>query len=329
MPANLTPQYLKAEEAYRRSSTPEEELACLQDMLRELPKHKGTDKLQAELKQKISRVKKELQSGPAGKRRSGLRIPRQGAGRVIVLGGPNAGKSQFVASVTRATPAVAVYPFTTHEPAPAMMPLEDIQIQLIDTPPITRDVLEPNLLGLVRGADLVLLMVDLGDDEGPQQADEVVARLQETKTRLAPRSYLSEEDVGLSYTQTFAVPNKIDLPEAADRLAILHEFFPWEFSEYAISAVEGTGVEELKGAIFTALDIVRVYTKEPGQREPDMEKPYTIRRGGTLLDVAELIHKDLAENLKHAKVWGRQVHDGTVVKGDYVLHDRDIVEIHA
>ncbi len=329
MPANLTPQYLKAEEAYRRASTPEEELQCLQEMLRELPKHKGTDKLQAELKAKISRVKKELQSGRAGKRRAGLRIPRQGAGRVVLLGGPNAGKSQFLASVTRATPAVAEYPFTTREPAPGMMPFEDIQIQLIDTPPVTRDVLDPNLLGLIRGADLVLLMVDLGSDEGPEQAQEVIDRLEETKTRLARDSYLDENDVGLSYTRTFSVPNKIDLPEATDRLEILHEFFPWDFPEYVISTTQQTGVTELKEAIFRALDVVRVYTKEPGQKKPDLDRPYTLRRGGTLLDVAELIHKDLAKNLRGAKVWGSHVHDGTMVKGDYVLHDKDIVEIHA
>lgn len=329
MPANLTPQYHKAEQAYRRASTPQEELECLQTMLRELPKHKGTDKLQAELKQKISRVRKEIQSGPSGKRHGGLRIPRQGAGRVVLLGGPNAGKSQFLASVSRASPTVAEYPFTTHEPFPGMMPYEDVQIQVIDTPPVTKDVLDPNVLGLVRGADLVLLLVDLGSDEGPEQAQDVVDRFHETKTRLAPETYLDEDDVGLAYTRTFAVPNKIDLPEAADRLAILHEFFPWEFSEYVISATQLTGMDELKRAMWQSLDVVRVYTKEPGQKQPDMDRPYTVRRGGTLLDVAELIHKDLAANLKNAKVWGSQVHDGTVVKGDYVVHDGDIIEIHA
>ena len=118
MPANLTPQYLKAEQAYRRASSPEEELECLQVMLRELPKHKGTDKLNAELKQKISKAKKELQQGKStGRRTGGLRLPRQGAGRAVIIGAPNTGKSQLLASLTRATPEIAPYPFCTRETA--------------------------------------------------------------------------------------------------------------------------------------------------------------------------------------------------------------------
>ena len=330
MPANLTPQYLKAEAAYRRASSPEEELACLQDMLRELPKHKGTDKLQAELKQKISRAKKELQqTKSSGKRRAACRIPRQGAGRVILLGGPNAGKSRFVATTTRATPEVGDYPFTTREPAPAMMPFEDVQIQLIDTPPITADFLEPNLLGLIRGADLALFLVDVGRDEGLDEAHEAIERLHRTKTRLADASYLDENDIGVSYTRTLLVPNKIDLPGAGERRESMHEFFDWEFPEHPISCETREGIDELERAIFESLDVVRVYTKEPTARQPDFDRPYTIRRGGTLLDVAERIHKDLARTLKGARVWGSHVHDGTMVKGDYVLHDKDIVEIHA
>ncbi len=331
MPANLTPQYLKAEEAYRRAATPEEELECLQVMFRELPKHKGTDKLQAELKAKIAKVRKEIEagggSGGAGKR-PGLRIPRQGAGRGILLGGPNAGKSQLLRSLTRATPEVAPYPFTTHEPIPGMMPWEDCMVQLIDTPPITADLLDPNLQGLIRGADLVLLLVNLGADEGIEDLQAVLAKLGETKTRLGTSSYLDEDDVGLTYTQTFLVLNKIDDPEAADRRELLREFCPLEFREFAISAQEGTGLDALRQAVFEALDVIRVYTKLPTAREPDYERPFTIRRGGTLLDVAELIHRDMARNLKFARVWGSQVHDGTQVKGDYVPHDKDVVEFH-
>jgi hypothetical protein len=183
MPANLTQQYLKAEAEYRRASTPEEELECLQVMLRELPKHKGTDKLNAELKQKISKVKKELQQPQAKGKRGGVRILRQGAGRAVIIGGPNAGKSQLLRSLTRATPEVAPYPFTTTEPTPGMMPWEDVMVQLIDTPPITSDYLDPVTQGLIRGADLVLLMVDLGLDDGIDGLQAVLDHVVSTKTR--------------------------------------------------------------------------------------------------------------------------------------------------
>ena len=329
MPANLTPQYLKAEEEYRRAADSEEELRCLEVMLRELPKHKGTDKLQAELKQKISRAKKELtQEKLAGKKGRSFRIPRQGAGRVVLLGPPNAGKSRFLASVTRAAPEVAPYPFTTREPQPGMMPWEDVMVQLIDTPPVTADVFDPNTQGLIRGAELVLLFADLGDDDLVEQLQAVLDRLGETKTRLAPESYLDENDIGRSYTRTFLVANKIDLPEAKDRLALLHEFLPLAFREFVVSAERGDGLDELRKAIYESLDVVRVYTKQPNQKEPDYDKPFTIRRGGTLIEIAEMIHKDFAKNFKNARVWGEGVHDGAVVKGDYVLHDKDVVELH-
>ena len=331
MPANLTAQYHKAEEEYRRATTPDEELRCLQLMLRELPKHKGTDKLQADLKQRISRAKKdtEQQAKRGSGRGGGLKIPRQGAGRVVLIGGPNAGKSQLLCSLTRATPEVGDYPFTTHQSVPGMMPYEDVMVQLIDTPPITSDVFDPTTQGLIRGADLVLLLVDMGHDDGIDGLQAVHDKLSTTKTRLARQSYLDENDVGLSYTRAFLVLNKIDAAEADDRAELLAEFCDCDLTEYRVSATTGDGLGTLKLAIFEALDIVRVYTKMPNKKEPDYDKPFTIRRGGTLLEIAQLVHKEFADGLKFARVWGSQVHDGTTVKGDYVLHDKDIVELHA
>jgi ribosome-interacting GTPase 1 len=330
MPANLTPQYHKAEDEYRRAQTPEDELRCLEVMLREIPKHKGTDKLQAELKAKISKAKQEVETAKKSpKKGPSLKLPRQGAGRVILLGGPNAGKSSLLKAVTRATPEVAPYPFTTREPQLGMMPWEDISVQMVDTPPISADVFDSSLLGLIRGSDLVLLMVDLGADEGTEQLQAVLDQLGQTKTRLAKESYLDEDDIGMSYTKTLLVLNKIDEPEATDRLALLHEFIQTDFDEFQISAEAGTGLDALKEAIVRALDVVRVYTKLPNKKEADYDKPFTLRRGGTLLDVAELIHKDVAANFKHARVWGANINPGSTVKGDYVVSDKDVVEIHS
>jgi ribosome-interacting GTPase 1 len=330
MANNLTPQYRKAEEEYRRAATSEEELKWLEVMLREMPKHKASEKLQSELKQKISKTKKEVETDrKQGNKGHAVRIPRQGAGTAVLLGGPNSGKSQLLASLTRATPEVAPYPFTTRAPLPGMMLWEDVMVQCIDTPPITPDFMEPYMQGMIRGADVAVLLLDLGSDEGPEQLQEFLDRLNATKTRLARTSTLDDEDVGLSYTQTIFVPNKIDLPDAAERLELFRELYKVDFQEYVISAVQGTGLEELRGAIYQALDVIRVYTKLPKAKEADFERPFTLHRGGTLLDVAGLVHKDMAENLKFARIWGTGVHDGTTIKGDHVLHDKDIVEIHA
>jgi len=328
MPANLTQQYHKAEKAYRAAATPEEEVRCLEEMLRELPKHKGTDRLQADLKTKISRAKEDVVQQKASGKNRGFKLPRQGAGRVLIIGGPNAGKSQLIASVTKAQPEVAPYPFTTREPSPAMMPWEDVSIQLVDSPPVTADLFDPATISLLRGADLAVLLADLGDDDGIEQLQELLTRIRSTKSRLANESYLDEEDVGVSYTRTFFAPNKIDLPEAADRLMLLKEFCPLDFREFPVSAERGDGLEELRRGIFEALDVVRIYTKMPAKKEADFDKPFTLPRGGTVLDLAALVHRDIAANLKFARVWGTAVHDGTQVKGDYVIHDKDIIELH-
>jgi uncharacterized protein len=330
MPANLTAQYLKAEEEYRRATSPEEELECLQKMLSEIPKHKGTDHLQADLKSKISKVRKEIQSEHrSGKKTRGVRIPRQGAGTAVILGGPNAGKSQLLKSLTRANPEVAPYPFTTHAPLPGMMPWQDVFVQLVDTPPVTSDYMESYIQGLIRGSELTLLMVDLGTDSGIEQCQDVLDRLQNTKTRLGTQTCLDENDIGLSYTRTVLVPNKIDLPDAAERLELMHELCHWGFPEHVISAQEGTGLEPLRDLVYHAMDVVRVYSKLPMAKEADMDRPFTLRRGSAVMEMAGLVHKDFLEHFKFARVWGTAVHDGTVIKGDYVLHDGDIVELHA
>ena len=331
MPANLTQPYRKAEQAYRQATTPHEELECLQVMLVALPKHKGTDKMQADLKQKISRVKKEIaeqvkkgpQKGPI------TRMPRQGAGRAVIIGGPNAGKSQLLASLTKAKPNIADYPFSTTQPLPGMMPWEDVYVQLIDTPPITKDVFDPMTLALIRGADLVLLMLDLGSDEGGEQLQELIDQFNCSKSRLGTKTEISQEDIGVAWTQTLLLSNKVDLPEADDRSQFFDEFLELPFERFSISALAGTGLPELRDRVYDSMDVVRVYTKLPHKKEPDMDSPFTLKNGQTVADLAELVHRDIASNLKGARIWGSQVHDGTQVKVDYVLHDKDIVELHA
>lgn len=330
MPANLTPQYHKAEAAYRQAESPQEELDCLQVMLREIPKHKGTDKLQADLKTKIAKVKAEVQkqsSQPAPK--TAAKIPKQGAGRLVLLGAPNCGKSQLLAALTRAQPQIAPYPFTTQTPLPGMMLFEDCPFQLIDLPPVTVDFMDPATIGLVRGADLVFLVVDLAADSLVEDTQAVLARFQESKTRLGRESMLDENDIGVSYTHTLLVLNKSDDPAAADRLAIFDEFLNLPFDRIEVSATQGEGLNELRREVFDRLKIVRVYSKHPKEKEADLSKPFTIRNGETLVEVAEHVHRDMAANLKGARVWGRAVHDGTTVKPDYQPLDGDIVELHA
>jgi ribosome-interacting GTPase 1 len=329
MAVNLTPQYLEAEAEYKKAKTSEDRLACLQKMWTLLPKHKASEKLQAELKKKMSDLRDEVERGPKGGKKGGVsyKVPRQGAGQVMLLGGPNAGKSKLLTRLTRATPEVAPYPFTTREPHVGMMELEDVKVQLIDTPPITADFMETYLSSMVRSADAALLLVDLGDDDGPFAAEAVLDRLAQTKTVLAGQLPETVDDPSIEYVRTLLAANKSDLPGAADRLEIVREMFGERFPIHVLAAETGTGLEDLRTAVYRFLNVIRVYTKRPG-KPADMASPYTCPIGSTLFDLAALVHRDFAEKLKSARIWGTGVYDGQTVTRDHVLQDKDVVELH-
>jgi ribosome-interacting GTPase 1 len=329
MAANLTPQYLEAEAEYKRAQTAEERLACLQKMFSLLPKHKASEKLQAELKTKISHTRDEVEREKKSPKKAGVsyKIPKQGAGQYVIVGAPNAGKSRLLTRLTRATPEVAPYPFTTREPHAGMMDWEDVRVQLIDLPPITADYLEGYVSSMVRTADAALLFVDLGDDDGPFTAEAVLDRLAQTKTILTGQPPAAPEDLSIQYIKTLLVANKIDLPGAADRLEIVREMFAERFPIHVLAAEPGTGLDELRTAIYRFLNVIRVYTKKPG-KPPDMESPYTCPAGSTLLELAGRVHREFTEKLKSARIWGTGVFDGQTVTRDHVLHDKDVVELH-
>jgi ribosome-interacting GTPase 1 len=329
MAANLTPQYLEAEAEYKKAQTAEERLTCLKKMYSLLPKHKASEKLQAELKKKISDTREEADRERKSPKKVGVshKIPRQGAGQVVIVGAPNAGKSRLLTRLTRAAPEVAPYPFTTREPHAGMMDWEDVRVQLIDTPPITADYLESYLSSTVQVADAALLMVDLGDDDGPFAAQAVIDRLAQTKTILVGEPPAEPEDPTVHYTRTILAGNKIDLPGATDRLDMVREMFGERFPIHALSAEHGAGLEELRLAIYQFLRVIRVYTKKPG-KPPDMDSPFTCPTGSTLLEFVGVVHRDFTEKLKSARIWGTGVYDGQTITRDHVLHDKDVVELH-
>src|SRR5262245_14144953 len=330
MAVNLTPQYHEAEAEYKKAHTADERLAALQKMWKEVPKHKASEKLQAEIKKKISETKDELEHEKKSPKKGGVsyKVPKQGAGQYVLVGAPNSGKSRLLTRLTRATPEVAAYPFTTREPHAGMMDWQDVRVQLIDLPPITADFMESYVSSMVRNADAALLMVDLADDDSPFAAETVVERLAQTKTVLGGQPPDDDEDFTTQYVKTLLVANKIDADGAADRLEVVKEMFAPRFPVHVISAEHGTGLEELRDAVYRFLNVIRVYTKKPG-KPADMASPYTCPAGSTLWELAALVHRDFAEKLKSARIWGTGVYDGQSVTREHVLHDRDVVELHA
>jgi small GTP-binding protein len=329
MAANLTPQYLEAEAEYKKAQTAEERLACLKKMYQLLPKHKASEKMQADLKTKMSDLREEVEQEKKQPKKVGVshKIPRQGAGQIVVLGGPNAGKSRLLTRLTRATPEVAAYPFTTREPHAGMMDWEDVRVQLIDTPPITADFLETYLSSMVQTADAVLLMIDLADDDGPFAAQTVIDRLEQVKTHLVGKMPEGELDPTHQYVRTLIAGNKLDAADAPERLEIVKEMFGDRYTIHALAAETGAGLEELRTALYRFLNVIRVYSKQPG-KPADMTSPFTIPASGTVLDFAGKVHRDFVDSLKSARIWGTGVFDGQTVKRDHVLNDKDVVELH-
>ncbi len=324
MPANLSPEYRRAEDRLRAARTPDEKLAALEEMLRVIPKHKGTDHMQADLKSRIAKVRKE--SGRKGSKGGfSYIVPREGAGQVALAGPPNAGKSSLVRALTHATPAVGEFPFTTREPVPGMMAFEDIAFQLVDLPPISEQHTEPWVFDLVRYADLLWLVID-GERE-LEEYDELARVLTTRNIGVYPAGTVASYLSASVQKPAVLVVTGIDKPGVRDSLPILQELLdrPWTLA--GVSATTGEGLDALRATTFRAFDVVRVYTKQPG-KPPDRQRPFTLPRGGTIADLAVRIHLELAERMTHARCWGAGVFDGQSVDRHHVLADGDVVEIH-
>jgi ribosome-interacting GTPase 1 len=330
MPANLTPQYSKAEEAFRRAQSAAERLECLEVMLQLIPKHKGTEKLQADLKTKMKEVRAEVETERHAPKSVGkvYRFPRQGAAQAVIVGGPNAGKSRILRELTKAEPEVAPYPFTTREPLPGMMSWEDVAVQLIDTPPITDSHFEPYLLNLVRSADLVLLAFDGSSDDAPEQTVHVLQQFAQRHTLLSDHTGFDADDFAKVHVKTLLVVTRGSDPDALERVAFLREMTPVPFSVVPVELDDAAAREALRSTVFQAVDVIRIYTKSPG-KPADYSSPFTIPQGGTVEDLAAKVHRDLAEKVKSARVWNHGSADPHTVGKDHVLADRDLVELHA
>jgi ribosome-interacting GTPase 1 len=329
MPANLPPQYHKAEDDYRRAGSPAERLEALREMFRLLPKHKGTEKLQSDLKQKISRARDEIEGARHAGKKAGVshRVPHEGAGQVVFVGGPNAGKSALLAALTNARPEVAPYPFTTRAPQPGIMRWEDVPVQLIDLPPISPDVFEPWVASVIRSADAAILVVDLASDEVLDAAEAVLARLGQVHTELVGELPYDVEDEAVRHLKALVAANKADAEGAADRLEVVREWAAGRLPVCAVSAQRGEGLDALRRDSYDLLGVMRIYTKVPG-KPADRSKPFTVPFGSTVLDLAREVHRDFEHSLKFARVWGTGVFEGQTVKRDHVLHDADVVELH-
>ena len=327
MPANLTPEYFKAEQWFRQATTTEEKILAVERMLSVIPKHKGTDHMRADLRRRLSKLKEETEHHAAarGKQIDVFHIPKTGAVQIALIGLPNSGKSSIVAALTNAKVNVADFPFATSVPVPGMIQFEDIQIQIIDTPPITADYSAPGQVGVYRSCDLVAIVVDLSAEIGEQV--KVCFDFLESHNLLAGAQSPSEESKSSLFSKrVFYLGTKTDIAQP-DAIEELKKDPAHKFNIYSISTKTGEGLGELPKLLFKEAKLIRIYTKPPGKK-PDYSTPFTLQAGATVLDLAKAIHKELADKFKAARIWGTGVYDGQNAPRDHVLNDKDVVELH-
>ncbi|NPV04018.1 MAG: TGS domain-containing protein [Syntrophaceae bacterium] len=326
MPANLPPEYFEADRRYKQASTTAEKIAALEDLITTVPKHKGTDHLRADLRRKLSQLNKEAQEQrkkKGGGRESLYNVPREGAAQVAIVGFANSGKSSILANLTKAAPVIADYPLSTVLPCPGMMPYEDIQIQLVDLPPIPNETTDGWVSGIMRVADALLIVVDLSED-ADVQLELILDQIGRWNIRTEKPK---EAETRVLVKRALVAANKKDKPGAMENFERLKAAYGSRYPIVAVSCLKKDGLEDLKQEIFRLASIIRVYSKPPG-KEPDLSMPYTVPVGSTVMDVAEKVHKDFVTKLKYARVWGSAKFDGMRVERTHVLKDKDIVELN-
>jgi len=341
MPAKLSPEFKQAEDAFRAARDNRQRLACLKEMLRTIPKHKGTDHMQADIKRRIKQLSEEL----AGPRKGGARtgpatsVRPEGAAQVALLGPPNSGKSALHVRLTGSRAESADYPFTTKLPVPGMLDHMGIQFQLLDLPPVDAEYMEPWLASTLQTADAALLLVDISDPACVEQAQALIARLDARKITLSASwpgisaeaspaaARVPDPDPFRLVLPTLLLANKTDLDPEPAEVRVLEELLGVDFPALSISATQGLGVDRIGPFLFQGLQVLRIYTKTPG-KPAEQGKPFAMRLGDTVQDVARLVHKDLARELKFARIWGKSVYEGQQVGPEHALSDGDVVELH-
>lgn len=322
MPTNLPPEYFSAEERFKQAKTYSEKIAALEALIATVPKHKGTDKLRADLRRKLSALREDaLKKTKTGGKAALYNVEKQGASMVALAGFPNSGKSSILASLTNATPVIADYPMSTLLPLTGMMPYEDILIQLVDLPPIGNESTDGWVSSIFRQADSILIIVDLSED--PEIQAELI--LEEFKKWRIP--LLRKNALDKSHKPATIAANKLELNGSKTRLEDLKTLYSNLYSVVGISTKTKEGLEELRRQLFTNSHIIRVYSKEPG-KEPDLYTPFVLPEGSTVLDFASRIHKEFIQRFKYACVWGSAKYSGQRVQKDYIISDKDIVEIN-
>jgi ribosome-interacting GTPase 1 len=319
MPANLPQIYHKIEARLKFADTSEEKVSILKEMLAVMPKHKGTDGLRAELNSKIAKLKKEAKKKPQARRLDLTHVPKMGIAQVVLMGAPNSGKSTILSKLTNAEPEVASYPFTTQKPDVGMIEFENVQIQLVDTPPLYENFHPPWLLALGRSGDVIIGLIDGRKPDLLKELNSLLSRLEQGSIFLESKDYYKGDE--LMKKKGFVIISN----SRGKNLEILDDKYGdrLDFVRFELDS----DLEFLKEKVYNSLNLIRIYTKPPG-KNADFNVPVVLPYKSTVLDAAYDIHKDFADKMKYSKLW-RGDKNPRQVGPEEILMEGDVVEFHS
>jgi ribosome-interacting GTPase 1 len=389
MPTNLPAEAkIKWHEA-STSRNPKEKIKLLQEFLSLVPKHKGTEKLRAQVRRKLASLRREVEERKRRKTTtygSRFSVEKDGAAQVVILGQTNVGRSSLLLSCTNARVAVSQFPFTTREPVPGMLTFEDLKFQLVEAPAMSgstskRVAWEHQTLALARNADGLILMVDLSKDPCGQfsvvceelEKAHIFVRKPQAKVEIERRStgvglrvYVVGHLVGCTRKQVVSLcrsygvhdaivrihgtanlddvensilessvfrpaivlANKYDAKGAHVSFRKLRDLSANRLETVPVSCKTNSGLDRLGVTLFKVLEIIRVYTREPGRRKRSIA-PFVLKSRSTIADLASRVHSDFRKNFSYAKVWSKRLNFSPQKVGlSFVLDDKDTVELH-
>ncbi len=293
MPVNAGPEYFAAEKKYSEARTTEEKIKALEEMIRKAPHHKGAEHLLADLRKRLSKLKKEAVIERRKSHKPFFTIRKEGAAQICIIGLTNSGKSTLLNSLTRANAKVAEHPYTTKKPQVGMMLYNDLQFQLIEIP----SSFDSESLGLMHSCELIAVVLD-----ATRNTEEQKSKLME----ILKRNRLDSKKMIL-------VKNKSKVCGLDQNIVCL-------------DAQAGIGLDELKERIWKGLDLIKVYTKSPNKSKDT--PALALEKDSTVEDLAKEIHKDFIKTFKFARIFNSTKFSGKKVGLDYKLQDNDIIEIH-
>ncbi len=390
MPTNLPAEAKSKWNRVSMTRNPREKLQLLQEFLSLVPKHKGTEKLRAQVKTKMASLRREIQESKQRKlgRRGGTKhsVQKEGSAQIVILGVTNVGRSSLLSRITNAKVEVSNYPFTTREPTPGMLLFEGYQFQLVEAPALVQGAAEGKAQGqlalrLARNADGLILMINLAESPLKQyftmrselENAHILAKKPDLRVELERKhvgfglrvivvgklvdctlkdvetllkSYRISDAVARIYGNvsldnvedsvfessvfrpTIVVANKFDVQNAKEGFRRLVSAIGGDLRVVPVSCKTGFGLNKLGAELSKMLEVIQVFTKEPGSRKPS-QKPFTLKKESTIADLAKQIHSDFYNRFSYAKVWSKRLPFSPQKVGlSFVLGNKDVVEIH-